>query len=141
MSCVSSGGFDTGGATNNTTGVSVSPITTSNYGITCTGLGDTTTSVVKTVTVLQPTVSISAVPTRVATNIGTTVISWSSSQVTSCVVTKNDAQPPWSTTSSSSGTSDTGLTTQTIYKVTCQTKGNPISKSVTVNVVPLFQEF
>ena len=136
--CVSSGGFDTGGATTNSTGVSVSPIITSNYGITCTGIGGPS-SAIATVTVLQPTVSISASPTRVATGSGATSISWSSSQVTSCAVTKNGVA--WKTGLSSSGTPDPAVTTQTTYKLTCQTKGNPISKSTIVNVMPAFQEF
>ena len=138
-SCVSSGGFDTGGEASNVTGISVSPIVTSSYGITCTGLAGTTTALT-TVTVLQPNVSISARPTRVAVNTGTTVISWSSSQVTSCAVTRNGAA--WKTGLNSTSTPDTNLTTQTTYKITCQTLGSPLPpKSVIVNVEPVFTEF
>ena len=144
LSCVSSGGFNTQDATFGSAPIAACSTTTeilcqtANFGITCTGIGNSQTSAVKTVTVLQPTISISANPTRVASGSGT-AISWTSSQVTSCAVTKNGVA--WKTGLSSSGTPDSAVTTQTTYKLTCQTKGNPISKSTIVNVMPAFQEF
>jgi hypothetical protein len=85
--------------------------------------------------VFTPVLSISATPPRAHIG-GTSNISWSGTGgVTSCSVTKNGH--PWQSGLSSSGTSDT-VTGQTTYTITCDI-GTP--KSVTVNVVPLFQEF
>ncbi len=141
-SCTAAGGFSTGGAVNNSTGVLVGPLTqnpTENptvFAITCTGLGGSVNANTS-VTVLQPDASITASPLRVTAGTAST-ITWSASQVTSCSVASNPL-----------GFSGVGLVdsksatinTQTTFTITCQTNGAPISKSVTVNVIPIFQEF
>ncbi len=86
-SCTAAGGFSTGGATSNTTGVSTGPLTsTQNYSISCSGLGGTSVPSNVTVTVTQPLVTITANPNRVADG-GQTTISWSATYVNSCSVT------------------------------------------------------
>jgi len=133
---VAVGGFSTGGDTSGS--ASTGALTqTSHYQINCAGTSSYV-SAMATVTVLQPIISISANPTRITTNTGTTEISWSSSNVRSCAVTKNGTA--WKTGLAAT-TTDSNLETQTIYKLTCQTRGNPISKSAIVNVTPGFKEF
>lgn len=137
-SCTAAGGFSTGGATSGgpvSTGVLTK---TSNYQVTCHGAGGDSIPATATVTVLQPNLSISAWPTRVATNASTTV-TWTSSQVLSCSITRNGVAN-WATGKNSSKV-DSSLTTQTIYTLSCLTNGDPISQSATVNVTPGFQEF
>ncbi|MDP2651687.1 MAG: CARDB domain-containing protein, partial [bacterium] len=132
-SCTAAGGFSTGGATSGST--SVSPSSTSNYQISCTGPGGSANSNVVTVTVLEPTVTITANPTRVVTGSNST-ISWSASQVNSCTVSG-----PGLSSATLSGSQSVVISTQSTYTITCQTDGAPITQSVTVNVTPLFQEF
>ena len=133
-SCTSAGGFATGGATSNETGVSVSPTTTTHYGITCTGPGGST-SAYATVTVTQPTVSITATPDRVTAG-GSLVISWSASQVNSCIISG-----PGLSANTLSGSRSVTINTQSAYTITCQTNGAPVSRSITANIIPVFQEF
>jgi hypothetical protein len=115
--------------------VSVSPSVTSNYQITCTGPGGSANSNNAPVTVLQPTASISANPTRVKTGTNSQ-ISWSASQVKSCVVSG-----PGLSSTNLSGSPFVTVNAQSTYTITCQTNGTPITKSVTVNVLAGFQEF
>lgn len=137
VSCTSAGGFSTGGAVSNASGVSVSPATTSSYQITCTNASGGSAQSVATVTVVQPAVTLSANPVRVQAG-KTTTIAWSSTDVTSCAITRNGAA--WKSGLSSPGVLDT-ITGQTTYVLTCQTIGAPITKSVVVNVATNFQEF
>ena len=135
-SCNALGGFSTGGAPNNSTGVTVTPSLTSNYQISCSGPGGSTNSNISTVTVLQPTVSISANPVRVATTGGSSIITWSSADVSSCAVSG-----PGLSSSALSGNHSVSITTQSIYTITCQSTSGPVTQSVTVNLTPGFNEF
>jgi len=130
-------GFSTGGATSGirSTGALTQ---TSSYQISCAGPGGSSTIQSTTVTVLHPDVSINANPVRVVAGGGTSSISWEGAGVSSCAVTRNGTA--WKTGLSSSGVSDT-VTAQTVYTVTCQTNGSPITRSATVNIVPSFGEF
>jgi len=136
-SCTAVGGFSTGDATSGdaSTGVLTA---TQNYQTHCIGDGGSVYSNVATITVRQPNVSISADPMRVKTNSGST-ISWSATDVQSCAITKNGAA--WQTGLNSPGTYDPVITTQTIYTITCQTSGVPVSQSVIVNIQSFFQNF
>ena len=136
-SCAAAGGFSTGNATSNSTGVSVSPSTTSTYQISCSGAGGSATSNA-TVTVLNPKVNSfrSSVPRA---DIGDVVtISWDASGVQSCAV------------SGSGGFSATGLTgsrevvvgnQELTYTLTCQTNTTPLKQSLIVRIKPPFTEF
>ncbi|MFZ2167897.1 MAG: hypothetical protein WAV50_03455 [Minisyncoccia bacterium] len=134
-SCTAAGGFATGGAPTNAVGVSVSPLATSVYQITCSGPNGISAPATATVTVLEPSASISAAPTRVKTG-QSTAISWSASGVTSCAVSG-----PGISSATKSGSQSVAITVQSTYTITCQTNGAPLTQSVTVNVEPDFQEF
>jgi hypothetical protein len=92
-----------------------------------------------TVTVDTPQAHISANPTQVAAG-GSTVISWYSSDIISCSITKNDA--PWQTGTSSNGVTDPNISGTEIYVLTCKTAAGPdATDSVTVTGSSVFQEF
>ena len=84
-------------------------------------------------TVLNPTATISASPTRVQSG-KTTTVSWSSTDTTSCSVTG-----PGLSASGTSGSQAVTVTTQSTYTVSCN--GGAATATVLVNVVPTFQEF
>ena len=89
------------------------------------------------VDVNQPQANITTSETRVRA--GTTIqVKWTSSGVQTCEVKKNGTHFASGTTNS--GIPDT-ITSQTTYVLTCTTKGNPISNSTIVNVVPTFQNY
>jgi hypothetical protein len=123
------------------------PLTqTSTYKINCANANDIYgLSKFVTVTVLEPDVSISADHPRVKKG-DTAVITWSGKDIQSCAVSDLTG------TILASGVGDkhqfsigspysTKITTQSIFKIACQTNGGPITRSVTVNVVPSYGEF
>lgn len=126
----------------------VSPSTTSTYGLSCTGPYNPppvgTVPVYTTVTVLVPTAAITAngqsSTARVnPANANNTLVAWSSTNSTSCSVTKNGAA--WRNGLSSSGVTDS-VTAQTIYAIDCvNSRGTHATGSVTVNVLASFEEF
>ncbi len=143
-SCTSAGGFSTGGATSGSasTGVLTS---TQNYQINCTGPGGSTDSNIATVKVLFPTVSINAVPDRVA-NGGSTTLSWSAVDASSCTITKNGTM--WRTLTAPdsrtiSGSASDTVNAQTTYIISCtnDTSTSAATDTQIVNVAGDFQEF
>lgn len=90
--------------------------------------------------VAPPTVSISASPRRVNSG-GSSTVSWSSTHVASCTITKNGAF--FSSAHTSAGTLDTGITVQTEYKIDCEGNDGSTGNTATavVNVTPGFTEF
>lgn len=139
--------FATGSLANNSNpGVTVNPTTNKTYSIYCTNpAGVVGPQSSASVTVLVPVASISVDRPRVSAG-GTATISWSASGVASCVV-KGPSGTIASGASNGSYNFSVGspysphITTKSVYTITCQTLGAPISKSVTVNVVPAFKEF
>ena len=127
-------GFSTGSAT--VGNVSTGPLTQNptNYSVTCTGSGGSATDN-ESITVLQPTASISGNPTRAQTGTLSQII-WSASQVNGCTVSG-----PGLSSSSLSGAQSVQINSQSTFTITCATNGSPVTSSVTVNVIPLFQEF
>ena len=121
--------------------VSVSPIVTSSYTVTCTnsaGTGSDTT----TVTVNQPTVSITANPDRV--NAGdTSTISWTSSLVNNCTVTGPTPNTLFSNSANNPSGTQVTIASQSTYAINCTApaNGNQYSASTTVNLLPKFNEF
>jgi hypothetical protein len=83
-----------------------------------------------------PQVSITANPTRVPVGGGNSTISWSASNVNSCIVSG-----PGLSSTNLSGSQEVSISTQSTYTITCQTNNSPITKSVIVNIVPIFGEF
>ncbi len=138
-SCLLNG---TGVALNNLSGQSTGSLTYPqspyNYVLACTGLGGPITRSA-TATVVNPDATISANPTRVSTS-GATKITWTSEGTSFCTITRNGAS--WRTGLTGTDVPDT-ISTQTTYTITCQTQGGntTVPKSVTVNVIPVFQEF
>jgi len=134
-SCVATGGFDTGGATSGS--ISIIPLSTSSYQIICYGPGGSTSSLTS-ITVYQPVYSISADPLRVPKDSFSTV-SWSASHVRSCLI----SGPGLSRTDYSAATKSQSIQilSQSVYSIACQTYLSPVSQSVVVNVVPIYQEF
>ena len=128
----SGGGFSTGGAT--TGSVSVTPaVGTTQYTVQCSNGGQSTVSV----TVSSAIMNISANPALVRSG-GTSVISWSASNVNSCTVTGTGISA-----SGLSGSATTpAITAETTYTLTCQVTGlGAVSRPVTVKLVPKFEEF
>jgi hypothetical protein len=123
--------FSTGGALSGTE--EVTPADDATYSITCNDSG--TTADVE-VTVLHPSLSLSASPTRVRAGNAST-ITWSASEVDSCSVTG----PAGAFASGTSGSQSTGaISNQSVYTLTCQTEGGAVSASVTVTIAPSFEE-
>ena len=140
--CTAVGGFSTGGATVNSSGVAVSPSSTTNYGITCTGTGGSVTGYAP-ITVLNPTSSISADDTRVTKSSPTTTIHWGISQVSDCTITRSigsigGKSIVWQSGLSADGSSEDTLTSRTIYTLACP--GIP-SKSFDVKYGAILKEF
>lgn len=108
------------------------PEQTVTYSLVCSNGGEATVEVI----VLHPNVTLTADPTLVQPS-GVSIISWSATNVDSCVVTGPNAFLGTGT----SGSESTGpLTEQSIYTITCQTKTEPIQASIIVNVLPKFEE-
>jgi hypothetical protein len=133
------GSFSTNSDANNSVGVNVGPLTSSkNYQIYCDGPGGRVTSNTVPVTVLQPTLGITANPLRLTTG-SSSKLTWNASDVTGCAVTGSNG---FSNMGTSGIAVDTGpITAQTIFTLTCDVIGPSISRSVTVNILPIFQPF
>ncbi len=128
--------------------VSTGPLTqTSTYQIRCSNASGTGAASNVTITVMNPEVTISANPVRVRAGVAST-ISWEGKDITSCVVTGPAGQTLASGDADAtshvfaSGSPLTApITTQSTYRISCVTNGDPMTKSVLINVVPLYQEF
>lgn len=150
--CASSCAFSDGHAVTGQSGsYTVTPPTpdsgtTDTYALTCPSGSSNT--VQADVTVRVPTVSISVSPDRVRSGDSSTV-TWSSTNVDSCDITRNSS--PWKTGLTANvsrqvnGTSPDTITAQTTYKITCVNDSGQTSASATgtatVNLVPGFEEF
>ena len=128
-------GFTAGGSSGSvSTGVIDNP-GAYNYQVTCSGEGGNSTPAFATLDVRAPNATISANPTRVSVG-GSSTVTWSASQVNSCVVSG-----PGLSSTSLSGSQSVTINTQSTFRITCQTNGTPITSSFTANVVPRYQEF
>jgi hypothetical protein len=104
------------------------------YGMTCTGPGGQANVFSNPVTVLVPTASITSNPSRVNSG-GSSTVTYSASNVTSCVVTGTDGYSSGTLTGPSiSGSVTRTITTQTKYTISCPSQN--VSSSVLVNVIP-----
>lgn len=131
-SCAATGDWSGDRSTNGSS--TLGPINTDQtYTLTCTGNGGTASDSV-TVTANAPTapiVDLSANPVNVAYD-GSTTLSWSSSNVDSCAATGS-----WSGNRSLTGSqTQTNLTSNQTYVLTCSGVGGTASDSVTINVSP-----
>lgn len=145
----SGSGFDTGGRTSgNNVPASVPPTPPStSYALTCSGgQYGTPPTANATVTVLIPEVDLTANgrtrTVRVNQNTpNNTTIAWSSTNSTSCTVTKSGVAGTWRTGLSSAGVVDT-VTAQTTYSIDCVNDHDThATASVVVNILTGFNEF
>lgn len=114
-----------------------SPMTESHtFGMTCTGPGGSSSDSILVNVGAPPAVSVSlsGSPTTVSYN-GTTTLTWSSSNASSC--TAGGTHPSWQGSIALSGSSTSpSLTSSQTYTVTCSGPGGSDSKNVVVNVIP-----
>ncbi len=130
---------------NNSSGVLVGPLAQNptSYAITCTGLGGSVNANIN-VRVLQPNVTITASPSRITSG-GSVTISWNTTDVNYCTITKNGIAWKSNLTGANlnSSSPDTNITTQTIYTIICENAVSTIAATATqiVNITPVYQEF
>lgn len=137
-------GFTAGGPSGSRSTGLLDTVGVSNFQVVCTGPTGDSQPAFASVEVLDASVTISADPARVKAGDPTT-ISWTAADVKngSCSV----SGPGLSLTglSATLGASETvsSINSQSTYTISCRKKaGNtPISSSVTVNILPIFQEF
>lgn len=141
-SCTGTGFTANGTSGSVSTGI-LNTVGTQSYQINCSGALASAS-----VQVVSPNVTITANPTRVRSG-ERSVITWSASGVTSCEVTNPlgnklasgnaDHGSNFSTNSPYTAT----ITSQSTYTIICKMRGgrNDLTDSVTVNVIPIFQEF
>jgi hypothetical protein len=130
-SCTASGGWTGSKATSGTE--TIGPLNANTtFTLSCSGpSGTTSKSVAVTIssTSPSPTLSLSASPATVAAN-GTTVLTWSSTNATSCT-----AGGGWSGSMATSGNQSVGpLTATTSFSLSCTGSGGSVTKSVSVTV-------
>lgn len=143
-SCTAAGGFSTSGATSGT--VSTGPVSTSQeYQVYCDGTGGRGYSSLVPLTVLNPSVTISAVPDRVLKGQSTTV-SWSGTNVNTCTIKRNGVLWKSLTADESrvlpapTSQSDV-INAQTTYVITCTNNASENAATAIVNVMSSFQTF
>ena len=129
-SCSASGGWSGAKATSGSSATAALTANTT-YSITCTGSGGSAVqSATVTVSAVLPTVSLSAQPTNVA-NGGSSNLTWTSSNATSCAATGGG----WSGSPATSGSYATGaLKATTTFTLSCTGAGGTAKQSVTVTV-------
>jgi hypothetical protein len=127
-------------------------LTSQDFGIRCHNSGGTSTPVTVDVTVQQPEAHITANPVRVPAGQSST-ITWDANIIKSCKVTgpSNTVLASGSAKNGKfdengkqgrSNSSDEVINTQSVYTITCDTNYDvPVTASVIVNILPLFQEF
>lgn len=151
-SCIFSDGHSVSGNSGTYAVVPPAPTsgTTDTYALTCPA---NSSHVAQTqVTVRVPTATITATPARVQAGSATT-ISWTSTNVDSCSITRNGAA--WAghgnsdlvadTNRQVNGSSQDTISAQTVYVITCLNDSGTVSAQSTgktvVNLIPSFQEF
>jgi len=130
QSCTATGGWSGDEPTTGSQDTAALTATTQ-FTLTCTGTGGSTSqSVTITVTAAAtPSVMLTASPSSVASG-GTSTLTWSSSDVTSCT-----ASGGWSGTLATSGSQTTAeLTTPTTYSITCTGADGSVSDSALVAI-------
>lgn len=138
-SCTAQNGFNVsynGTATASSTGVSTGPLTSNqSYVMNC--LGPNSSSVNSNyaiVNVNQPDIRISASPARVSAG-GTSSITWSASQVSSCTIVGDGIPLTNARTDGLPTTQVVSVIAQQTYTITCNTGfGTTIPKSAIVNI-------
>ncbi len=141
--------FSTGSGSPASGSTTVNPSQSTSYTVTC---GPSGSNATVNVNVRQASASLSANPALVQKG-NTTSLSWYASLVQSCTLTSsNSGDGAFPVTVGADGSGNVGssgspeqtttgaITSQTIYTLTCQTSGSPITKTVTVGLIPSFIE-
>jgi hypothetical protein len=110
---------------------SVSPTSTTTYMITCIGSGGITNSSIVTVKI-PPSVTLSSLHDAITAG-NSTILSWSSTNASSCQAT---SPVSWTSLTTTSGSQSVSPTNTTTYTITCIGSGGSISSSMTVKVTP-----
>lgn len=128
--------YSTGGAVSGS--AQVTPADTTTYSVRCIVSGNTGTTKEATVTVLQPDLTITATPARVQKG-KTSTIAWSATNITagSCSVISSPAGFNYS---GASGSQMPIINVATTFTLQCSVPSGTVSQSVTVNLIPKFQE-
>lgn len=130
-SCVASGAWSGSQATSGSLSVNPSTTGTHNYAIQCTGSGGTaSSSATLTVNASAPTLTLSASPMSFTLG-GSTTLSWTSTNSTSC--TASDAWTGTKATSGSQSVTPTSAGSKT-FALACTGSGGTVTKQVTVTV-------
>ena len=128
QSCTASGGWSGTEATSGSQQTAALSATTQ-FTLTCTGTGGAASQSVTVAVSTGTTVSLNASPPSVVSG-GTSTLTWSSTDATSCA-----ASGGWSGTVAVSGSQSTGaITTPTSFTLTCTGPGGSASQSATVSL-------
>jgi hypothetical protein len=137
-------GFTAGGPSGSRGTGTLNTPGTQPYQVICTGSGGASAPAFASVDVLQPTATISANPARVKSGSSTT-LTWSGSSVKSCTVSGPGVSVSGNATAGSFTTGSpktiSTVTAQSVYTITCQTNGSPVTDTVIVNLLPDFTTF
>ncbi len=126
--CFASGGWTGSRSVSGT--LTISPATTTAYGLTCTGSGGSIhgTTTVTVVPPAQPTVTLSSNPASILAG-ATSTLTWASTNATSC-----DARGGWNGGKILSGSQTISPATTTTYVLTCTGVNGMVSATTTVAV-------
>lgn len=137
-------GFSTAGSANGTSG-SITTAPGGIYQLQCTS-SNGADPCTQQITASSPSAYIQAVPDRVKAG-GSTAVSWSADQISTCTVTR-DGTPVWGPTtlvlpnmtlSTTTLSPSPTISKQTTFAIVCD--GAAASDTVIVNIVPKFEEF
>ena len=127
-------GFSTGNATSGS--VVITPTTNTTYTVTCVNANGQQAQDTEQVQVVDADLQVTASPASVRKNSQTT-INWSVvGSVTSCTISG-----PGLSSTALSGSQLVTITQESTYTYSCNTASGTVTKSVTVKVLPSFQEF
>jgi hypothetical protein len=127
--CQAGGGWSGAKATSGSQGVT--PTSTTDYKLTCSGLGGSaadSATVVISGTPAPPTVTLTANPTTITSG-HSSLLTWSSTNATNCT-----ASGGWTGTKATSGTQSVSPTSTTTYTLGCTGTGGTASQSATVTL-------
>ncbi len=128
--CTASGNWSGLKTTSGSEGVS--PTTTAQYVLTCTGNGGSVSGTTTVTVTPAPTPTLSLTVNPASILVGTSsLISWSSTNTTACT-----ASDGWSGSKDTSGSMVVTPATTTTYTLTCTGAGGSVSESETVTVSP-----
>jgi hypothetical protein len=115
----------------------LTPASNATYSVSCVAPGGTTVGTVG-ITVLAPILSLTANPSRVQKG-KTTTLTWSAQNITAGTCLLKDSLGS-TLSSAASGSQTVTVNNQTVYTLSCTALSGPQKQSVTVTLIPAFQE-